>query len=454
MEALNLDVSDTFTSIDMDPLKKSKLRTRLIRHKGLNRSYVSIDQSGFDKNQNKKLVVYAIKKLLNYLSVDNHPDLKIISDVEVESLANVVLCDVAGGSYNMKWTKGLLSGYKLTAIIGSILNASAAKTVMDDYGFRLIDGVFQGDDAICVLDRNMHKEVLVDGYSKLGLTTNPSKTSISNTNFDFLHEFHINDRVHGLPARIFKSILWKKPLSMGRDYGISAFNNMVDTFRKGMRRGLNPIKILLRYVKGKLSNVPSNFNSLFQEYLDTSIMDGGFGIFSGGAVGISYKSEEKFKINIKINKLNLIKDNLQLDETNTQNIIYSRMKDLIPLPNLRSTIDLVRVNLTGEENLKTIGFQRLSRILARPKFQQLPRIMWVVDDLSFDKFAYQRKLRLQAKLMFRSGKIGIEDIPDKKSFYCVKNIDRLVRRLFSNVDIPVSMESVTFSGEYFSKLQT
>nr|UXL82815.1 RNA-dependent RNA polymerase [Conidiobolus heterosporus totivirus 3]UXL82816.1 RNA-dependent RNA polymerase [Conidiobolus chlamydosporus totivirus 1] len=271
--------SRTWTTVGMPPDKMFELRRRLLAPSPYYR--VCTDQSNFDARQPKWAVVHAIRYLLKKLSALNDSAAQVAA-IESQSLDLVKLL-LPDGTL-LPWEKGVLSGYRWTSLLGSVLNRAASLWVMEQTNTQVCDALFQGDDAI-LFTRTLPSINAVEGaYERLGLKINPLKTWLSPTRCEYLHEIYSDNEVVAFPARIARSILWRKPATAPQVGGLSALHSLLDTLRKGARRGLLNMHLLARTA---LVRFGSRFTTAeYLEWLDTPVLAGGFGYSNTGNVAL------------------------------------------------------------------------------------------------------------------------------------------------------------------------
>jgi len=197
---------------------------------------VSLDQSSFDLNQPAWAVRLAMEEVFDAVIRSCSPE----NVAEVEELKRLELwafdhATIPGGF----WKQGVPSGHKWTALIDSLLNRAECLIAARIRGVSLDFGLFQGDDGL-VFESGSPRMGWSEAYSELGLTVNPGKTWVERGRCEFLHEFYGGSEVRAFPARILRSILWRKPEmgSSGFLGGADKLREELDQLLKGARRGL------------------------------------------------------------------------------------------------------------------------------------------------------------------------------------------------------------------------
>nr|UXL82823.1 RNA-dependent RNA polymerase [Conidiobolus lamprauges totivirus 1] len=398
-----------WTSVGMTPADKLSLRERIVAFNG-QRDLVKIctDQSQFDINQPLWAVTYAYKRLIDHLSEGQDYSFKKIASLELESLLRVRLLE---GENTFAWKKGLLSGCKWTAILGSILNCSASRMVMKNNGMKDVFSIFQGDDALIVTDREISRDTISEHYSELGMKVNASKSWISRNRCEYLHEIYDGDTVYAFPARIARALIWKKP-SVGIEVGGgSAINNLIDVCRKASRRGLCGMQDYVRRLLKSYSDVWDE--TKFLQCFRTPTVIGGLGFGDSGRTKINIESEFKSGSNIQLDSQNCTGYNISL----LKSAIIVRMQSLgMPIPNMKTKISYSKIKSVQTSSIKYTISASAGKI----------RTTWNLSDYATENRPYLKKLILEKKLLRRE-EITKEDIPRSVLSYSQLNIDKAFR---------------------------
>lgn len=170
--------------------------------------FLCIDASKFDHSISKDFVILFWRHLLSQLTpwqVElGLPDL--ISE-EIRSLMHL---KVKFKDYVKQWENGLLSGWRVTSLIGSIKSQIVCLYIMKVLGLDC-DFIVQGDDIIIMTNRsdiNLDEVVLL--CQDLGIQTNSEKTTYGRVG-EFLKYTYERKRVSGLPCRTLRSIFYANP---------------------------------------------------------------------------------------------------------------------------------------------------------------------------------------------------------------------------------------------------
>jgi hypothetical protein len=259
--------------------RKAEMRLKLLSSLKAGNYAVSLDQSGFDYHQRKTWVATALEGIMQSV-IDGRAKLGLdvselceLRDSELRSFENAFIPGVC------KWKQGVPSGHKWTGLIDSILNRAVAEVVCAEAGLSTLYAFYQGDDAVLVTEGSPGVDWSAE-YGKFGLEVNRAKTWISNSACDFLHEIYRGNDCLGFPARIARSIIWKKPSQGTLVQSVeSKVSELGSTCLKGQRRGLSTVR-LFSNVLTKLSGKSERLKAL--ECMFTPLWRGGFGFGSSG----------------------------------------------------------------------------------------------------------------------------------------------------------------------------
>jgi len=384
----------TWTTAEMGQKAKLAARRDLLRPDGFTR--VCVDQSEFDINQAKEAVVYAIKALFSRIIKFGGRDARKIAEAELNSLEGAFL---ELPRERVPWKKGVLSGYKWTSLIDSILNRAATMTVASRLGWRVRAGLFHGDDAIIKVDGDGAGD-LAGEFQRLGLSVNPLKTWVSRDRCEYLHEMYCSrsKRVLGFPARVAKSVMWKKPAMGGSDSrGVAAVNEDIDLYRKLERRGLLCGLALAKRRLGRLD--PSSDRKKLLEALDTPLALGGLGFGSAGRMVCRLVQKQVFHHSIR--QVSRVKYDALGDLT--EFAILNRLGGSVAIPGFGVGVEFSRFR----------GLSRLPEHSIR-KATAMPHVhrAWSVYHYKRVADPYVRKVKLEWSLRSRET-IGEDLVPDE-----------------------------------------
>lgn len=338
---IDIKGEDYWSTLGANPINKLYARNQICQAIREKKNILCIDQSSFDQHQHKSLIIYALQYLFSRILRKN-PQCVDVINVEMESLNNMYLYTDDKYTQLKKWTKGLLSGYKFTALLGSLLNKAEFLYVCSLCHYHPSYGLFQGDDAIAWFDTSISKTRVAEAYNSLGFEVNSLKTWYGNNCTEFLREIYTAHRVYGMPSRCGLSLIFDKPKPhkiQPDQYWVKNNNNLM----KAKRRGLYVDSLILsynyRYISSHLLptyNISRNkFNIFLRYYLSTPTALGGAGLFPFAInqpiislqrhVSSSNKSDFSFTSHIAYHPVplfdqylrNKLKDRIRLGSTST-----------------------------------------------------------------------------------------------------------------------------------------
>jgi hypothetical protein len=141
-------------------------------------------------------------------------------------------------------------------------------------------------------------------YKLYGLEVNADKTWVSGTSCDFLHEVYHGCTVRAFPARVGRSMIWKKPVMGAESGGISnvgvRLTEKMSDALKGVRRGLEGARdfawrSLLRF--GAKHGVSE---AKLRDVFETPSYLGGFGFGNQGRSSLSVTGGEVDTANYRV----------------------------------------------------------------------------------------------------------------------------------------------------------
>jgi hypothetical protein len=268
-------------------------------------------------------------------------------------------------------------------------------------------------------------------YGEIGLVVNPEKTWITCGPTEYLHEVYQDGQIWAFPARIFRAVAWRKPLTnlAEQEFGEARANSLISVFRMAMRRGLNIQNMLRNYLK---TLVPEWREEKFQSWLLTPYIFGGFGGGVSGRVSLGVKTKERRRLRIDVGGLKGMPEFWR-------NAAGMRAKGMVPLPGVRNTWKFERVK----------GTRRMDPFAAdRYAHAPEPRVDWILADVCDYQDAYERKLKLEWKLA-TGDKIQQSDLPKKFKEGDIDHIYRTYRHLVSRT---IGIETGVSGPETFHRM--
>jgi hypothetical protein len=165
--------------------------------------YGAIDGSRFDHCVPKWFVTYILYRLGR---LDSR--CRLVAAQEIASLERL---EVVDGEDTYKYKGGLLSGWRLTSLIGSIASYCAGRYIIDHLGLPEIQIGVMGDDIILYSNSSYISATdMADLYHQFGISVNTDKT-VSSPIGEFLRKVYSPSGVYSYPALGLKSIMYANP---------------------------------------------------------------------------------------------------------------------------------------------------------------------------------------------------------------------------------------------------
>lgn len=128
------------------------------------------------------------------------------------------VCVLPDGS-SIPYKNGVLSGWRFTLLINSIVNSELMRLTAPPGGLWIV----QGDDNTTLMPDKPDMAVYADWYDRVGFKLNQSKSTVMEGEYEFLKMVVTPLRATGLPVRGLRSILFGSS-QMERDKNINVWN--------------------------------------------------------------------------------------------------------------------------------------------------------------------------------------------------------------------------------------
>lgn len=170
------------------------------------KQFVCIDASKFDHNIPKSLILKVFSTILDVALRFNDTELQQVVLEEIDHIVGLSV-DYNGVSY--KYQKGLLSGWRFTSFIGTLVTNILCDNIKEKLKIPC-DYITQGDDIIMLLNERVDPELILNVVAEFGIVTNSKKTTIG-TSGEFLKYVYYNNMAFGYTARCVRSIFYANP---------------------------------------------------------------------------------------------------------------------------------------------------------------------------------------------------------------------------------------------------
>lgn len=164
-------------------------------------SYCSIDGDRFDHNVPQWYVMEFVARL----GFDE--ETRRIVELELEHLGRA---ELVYKKHRWKWEHGLLSGWRLTSLLGTTISHIAAQFIKERTGYYFTHIVLGDDIVMCSDIDDLDVDQCVEAYRQFGIPSNVSK-SVSGVTGEFLRKLATPEGVFGYPALALKSVFYASP---------------------------------------------------------------------------------------------------------------------------------------------------------------------------------------------------------------------------------------------------
>lgn len=165
--------------------------------------YGCVDGDRFDQTIPGAVILGIIDRLGR---LDN--ECKNIAEAEIASLEQL---ELTWGGRKWRWNGGLLSGWRMTSLFGTLVSAAAAEYIIARSGKNGIRYGVMGDDIVLYSHvETLDTREMVDAYIQFGLDANPKKT-VSGVVGEYLRKVRSKRGTWGFPALGLRSLMYANP---------------------------------------------------------------------------------------------------------------------------------------------------------------------------------------------------------------------------------------------------
>jgi hypothetical protein len=240
-----------------------------------------LDQSNFDQNLSAWMVIETILALKEYYAV-RFPFLSKWFDKLLYSIKHALI-KLPDGEL-LKWEGGVLSGWRWTSLITSIINLAQVRSASNRWQSLgntdpILRVVAQGDDDEIRLNSRTFVDFMLNYYNISGFEANPSKIFVDTERDDFLRRIIKENSVIGPPARAVNSIIWANPSNRTFERGLDRINMTINSWATLYSRGAdsqNTIQMMKLDLRRMTKLTAAEINNL----LHTPKSVGGMGVFA------------------------------------------------------------------------------------------------------------------------------------------------------------------------------
>jgi hypothetical protein len=200
-----------------------------------------LDQGSFDQNISAEMIIETIKALRDFYVV-REPTLGIWFKKVLYAVRHGQI-ELDNGSV-IPWEGGVLSGWRWTALLDTIINLAQVESARDEYIDRygvdpLEQVIAQGDDDQMTIRSYSFIDFILKYYEQAGFEVNPNKMYIATERDDFLRKTILKDSVSGPPARAVNALIWADPSKRIFDRGMDRIESTVNNWMTLIGRGNN-----------------------------------------------------------------------------------------------------------------------------------------------------------------------------------------------------------------------
>ncbi|UPT53761.1 MAG: hypothetical protein 2 [Bactrocera zonata toti-like virus] len=165
--------------------------------------YGCIDGERFDHSIPKDVILNVIRR---FGALDEET-----RRVAEEEIAHLEHLEVRWGERTWKWQGGLLSGWRFTSILGSLISLAASRYILKHANKHATNVGVMGDDLVLYSHvETIDKQELVRLYNEFGLQSNPKKTVEGRTG-EFLRKVRGVGGSWGFPALALRTLMYANP---------------------------------------------------------------------------------------------------------------------------------------------------------------------------------------------------------------------------------------------------
>jgi hypothetical protein len=269
-----------------------------------------LDQSQFDRNQNRDMIAAVLRGI--YIACEDHASKEWLGVFRLAMLSIKSGYVLAAGK-RIPYKNGVLSGWRWTAMIDTLLNYAVSEVALDRLGVFFRENTYQGDDVDGVFS-NMRDAY---GYWKKindwHFEVNPFKFFASYSRTEFLRRYKSGEMISGYPARSVNSILWRNPINMPLSPGIDRLTEVNAQWSMYFGRLGYVMDTYPWYVVADMSKANELSYQVVSEWLSSPRSWGGGSMSGSGLKGVlveASKPKSKIKIISSVPGIEKVSDNL------------------------------------------------------------------------------------------------------------------------------------------------
>jgi hypothetical protein len=261
---------------------------------------IPIDQSHFDWQPTRRMINIVLSEITRLIMEEAGPWvdslLPIMRDI-IYTMNRLTYVDTGAGF--VKYEKGILSGWRWTSLLDTVINAGEFNALWDwiktEYG---VEGEpyninFQGDDIWTVLETYNQAILLAESYALTSFEVNPFKFFVSFRRDEYLRQVARSGIVKGMPARMLPSIFYRNPLGIPPPKGVIRLRESFDSWLKLFGRAKVNIPQFISVMIRDLSRDVGSTKDAINAWLGTPACLGGGGMWYGTGTWVEVKPGER-----------------------------------------------------------------------------------------------------------------------------------------------------------------
>jgi hypothetical protein len=242
-----------------------------------------LDQSKFDQEQTKTMIKVFLKVMRERLIISGsmtQEAAEIFDNAEYAMLRGYV----SVGSKRIPYKNGVLSGWRWTALIDTMLNAATLETAVEENGVAdsLVDYTAQGDDLQTRWKNALAAAATWSKIQEYGFIVNPAKFFISQKRDEFLRKIITPNVIDGYPGRAINSIMWRNPANPKPEEGKNRISEMLDQWHIIVNRMNTKFKNIWQEMSKDIARANKMRARDIKDWLRTPTSVGGGGITEMG----------------------------------------------------------------------------------------------------------------------------------------------------------------------------
>lgn len=238
----------------------------------------SEDQSQFDHGPTREDLICVVDILERQTAMHWPPGLEKWYEGCFNRIRELMLnAKVIYDGRELKWLGGLLSGWRWTSMMGSIINLAQHMCVCNILGIPQLHPVVMGDDFIEVETCSGNAVSVWKCMIDNGFTIKPGDSTIDKEG-EFVRYRITHNGAFGYPIRGIPSLIYREDFSQKGSIGLGELHEVVDHYNLLVGRGMSK-NICTQYLKESVTSILGD-GTLTNEWIASPRSGGGGGLWS------------------------------------------------------------------------------------------------------------------------------------------------------------------------------